>query len=136
MNPVPMQLLPHTAAVGADGWLQVGGVSVQELAAQYGTPLFVYDEAHLRARCREAVSTFGAGHAVFATKAFLCGAMARLAYDEGMLLDVASAGEMYVALHAGVPGDALTLHGNNKSLAEIRQALSYGVGRIDRKSVV
>ena len=130
MNPVPMQLLPHTAAVGADGWLRIGGVSVQELAAQYGTPLFVYDEAHLRARCREAVSTFGAGHAVFATKAFLCGAMARLAYDEGMLLDVASAGEMYVALHAGVPGDALTLHGNNKSLDELRMAIEHGVRHI------
>lgn len=130
MSALPFSLLPQTASVGADGWLHIGGVSVRDLAEQHGTPLFVYDEAHLRARCREAVSTFGVGHAVFATKAFLCGAMARLAHEEGMLLDVASAGEMYVALHAGVPGDALTLHGNNKSVAELRMAIEHGVRHI------
>jgi diaminopimelate decarboxylase len=130
MTRVPMNLLPDTAAVGADGSLSIGGCSVVDMAAEFGTPLFVYDEAHLRARCREAVDTFGRGHAVYATKAFLCGAMARLAYDEGMLLDVASGGELYVALHAGVPGDALTLHGNNKSLAELRMAIEAGVRHI------
>ena len=130
MSALPFSLLPQTAAVGADGWLTIGGVSLQQLAHDFGTPLFVYDEAHLRARCREAVATFGVGHAVFATKAFLCGAMARLAYEEGMLLDVASAGEMYVALHAGVPGDALTLHGNNKSVDELRMAIEHGVRHI------
>jgi diaminopimelate decarboxylase len=103
---------------------------VPELAAQYGTPVFVYDEAHLRARCREAVDTFGPGRAVYATKAFLCGAMARLAHEEGMLLDVASGGELYVALNAGVPADALTLHGNNKSMAELRMGITEGVRHI------
>jgi diaminopimelate decarboxylase len=56
--------------------------------------------------------------------------MARLAYEEGMLLDVASGGEMHVALAAGVPADALTLHGNNKSSDELRRAITEGVGRI------
>ena len=70
------------------------------------------------------------GTAVYATKAFLCKAMARLAYDEGMLLDVASGGEMYVALAAGVPAGALTLHGNNKSVDELRAAITAGVRHI------
>ena len=130
MNALPLLLLPDTAAVADDGSLTIGGCSVVELAAQYGTPLFVYDEAHLRARCREAVAAFGMGRAVYATKAFLCGAMARLAYEEGMLLDVASGGELYVALHAGVPANALTLHGNNKSLDELRMAITAGVRHI------
>ncbi len=130
MNPVPLSLLPDTAAVADDGTLTIGGCSVLDLAAQYGTPLFVYDEAHLRARCREAVRTFGPDRAVYATKAFLCGAMARLAYEEGMLLDVASGGELFVALHAGVPASALTLHGNNKSTAELRMGLTEGVRHV------
>lgn len=125
-----MGLLPDTAEVRADGSLAIGGCDVAELAEQFGTPLFVYDESHLRARCREAVAAFGHGRAVYATKAFLCGAMARLAYEEGMLLDVASGGEMFVALHTGVPADALTLHGNNKSLAELRMAIEAGVRHI------
>jgi len=130
VNAIPLSLLPDTAEVLADGSLAIGGCSVAELAAAYGTPLFVYDEAHLRARCREAVAAFGVGRAVYATKAFLCTAMARLAYEEGMLLDVASGGEMFVALHAGVPADALTLHGNNKSVDELRTAITAGVRHI------
>ncbi|MFM2077471.1 MAG: diaminopimelate decarboxylase [Actinomycetota bacterium] len=130
MNPVPMSLLPDSAAILPDGSLSIGGCSVPDLAAEYGTPLFVYDEGHLRARCREAVAAFGRDRAYYATKAFLCSAMARLAYDEGMLLDVASGGEMFTALHAGVPADALALHGNNKSLAELRMAITEGVRHI------
>ena len=127
MPSVPLHLLPDSASVDHDGRLAIGGISLADLAATYGTPLFVYDEMHLRRRCREAVDAFGHQHAVYATKAFLCKAMARLAYEEGMLLDVASGGEMYVALAAGVPADALTMHGNNKSIAELREALAEGV---------
>jgi diaminopimelate decarboxylase len=126
MPSLPLHLLPDSASVDG-GVLSIGGVVVSELAATYGTPLFVYDEAHLRRRCREAVDAFGHQRAVYATKAFLCRAMARLAYEEGMLLDVASGGEMHVALSAGVPADALTLHGNNKSMDELRYALSEGL---------
>jgi diaminopimelate decarboxylase len=124
---VPLHLLPDSASVDHDGRLAIGGITLADLAATHGTPLFVYDEVHLRRRCREAVDAFGHQHAVYATKAFLCKAMARLAYEEGMLLDVASGGEMYVALAAGVPADALTMHGNNKSMAELREALAEGV---------
>jgi len=130
VNPVPLQLLPMTAEVQGDGSLAIGGCDVGELAAQYGTPLFIYDEAHLRSRCAEAVAAFGPGRAFYATKAFLCTAMARLAYEEGMHLDVASGGELYVALRAGVPGNALAFHGNNKSTAELRMAITEGVRHI------
>ncbi len=127
---LPARLLPDTAAVGDDGWLRIGGCSVRELVAEFGTPLFVYDEAHIRARCREAVAAFGAGQAIYATKAFLCRAMARLAYDEGMRLDVATEGELHVALAAGVPAAACVMHGNNKSVAELRRAIDEGVGHL------
>lgn len=110
--------------------LMVGGCSVADVAAEYGTPVFVYDEAHLRSRCREAVAAFGPERVIYATKAFLCRAMARLAHDEGLLLDVASGGELHVAMSAGVPASSCTLHGNNKSVAELRQAITAGVRHI------
>jgi len=129
MSPVPMHLLPDTASIGSDGRLSIGGCDLLDLAAEFGTPLFVYDEAHLRARCREAVEAFGPG-VNYATKAFLCKAMARLAVEEGMHLDVSTGGEYAVARAAGVPAEKLVLHGNNKSVDELRLALSEGVGRI------
>jgi diaminopimelate decarboxylase len=124
-RPVPRQLLPDTAAVDEAGWLTIGGCSTAALAAEFGTPLFIYDEAHLRARCREAVAAFPDGVA-YATKAFLCRAMARLALEEGMVLDVATGGELHVAIAAGVPGDRLVLHGNNKTFDELRRAREVG----------
>ena len=130
MTPLPTNLLPDTAAVGVDGYLTIGGCSLKDLAAEFGTPLFVYDEAHLRARCAEAVAAFGAGNAVYATKAFLCRAMAALAYEEGMRLDVATGGELAVALAAGVPAGECVFHGNNKSLGELREAVVHGIGQI------
>jgi diaminopimelate decarboxylase len=127
--PLPRHLLPDSATVDGDGRLSIGGCDVIELAAEFGTPLFVYDEDHLRARCCEAVDAFPGG-AAYATKAFLCLAMAQLVHEEGMYLDVATRGELHVALAAGVPGDRLVLHGNNKSMDELRAAVANGVGRI------
>src|SRR5437868_15382890 len=129
MPPLPRHLLPMTAAVGGDGRLSVGGVDVLDIAEKWGTPTFVYDEAHLRARCHEAVDAFGDGVA-YASKAFLCKAMAALASEEGMHIDVSTGGELHVALAAGVPPERLVLHGNNKSEAELARALERGVGRI------
>jgi len=128
-GPLPLHLLPDTARVGPSGRLEVGGCDLLELAARFGTPLFVYDEAHVRARCREAVAAFGDGVA-YASKAFLCVAMARLVHEEGLHIDVATGGELHVALAAGVPAERLVLHGNNKSLDELRTARAAGVGRI------
>ena len=129
MSAVPFSLLPDSASVGDKGQLVIGGCDVLELAERFGTPLYVYDEEHLRARCREAVAAFGVG-VNFATKAFLCTAMARLAAEEGCNLDVSTGGEYHVARAAGVPADRLVLHGNNKSLSELRTAMSEGIGRI------
>ncbi|MDG2114560.1 MAG: diaminopimelate decarboxylase, partial [Actinomycetota bacterium] len=128
-GPVPRSLLPDTAEIAPNGHLLIGGCDVPALAAEHGTPLFVYDEAHLRARCREALAAFGEGVA-YAGKAFLCVAMARLVYEEGLHLDVASGGELHTAMVADVPGDRIVLHGNNKSLDELRLARSHGVGRV------
>ena len=132
-GPIQRYLLPDNAAVGSDGRLSVAGVDLGDLAAEHGTPLFVYDEAHLRARCRQAVDAWGDGVA-YATKAFLCRAMARLAHQEGMALDVSTGGELHTALAAGVPASRLVLHGNNKSGAELERALAVGVGPIVVKS--
>jgi len=127
---LPFHLLPDTSVASEDGRLSIGGVDVIDLAAEFGTPLFVYDEDHLRARCREARQVFGDGGAIYATKAFLCRAMAKLVHSEGLRLDVATGGELFIALEAGVPADRLVLHGNNKSTPELRSALEVGVGRI------
>jgi diaminopimelate decarboxylase len=92
--------------------------------------VFVYDEEHLRARCHEAVAAFGEQRVIYATKAFFTTAMAKLAYDEGLLLDVATGGELFVALHAGVPASSCVMHGNNKSVDELRMAIEAGVRHI------
>lgn len=130
MSIIDSQLLPRTATVNDVGVLSIGGVTVAAMAEQFGTPLYVYDEEHLRNRCREAVSAFGKDRVIYATKAFLCSAMARLANEEGLLLDVATGGELFAALHAGVPGERCVLHGNNKSVEELRAAISARVQHI------
>ena len=127
-RPLPRRLLPDNHDV-SQGRLSIGGRDLIELAEAHGTPLFVYDEAHLRSRCREAVVAFGPD-VVYAAKAFLCRAMARLVHSEGMGIDVATGGEMHVARSAGVPADRLVLHGNNKSMDELSRAVEAGVGRI------
>ena len=130
MSRIAKHLLPDSAATNALGHLEIGGCDLVAIADKYGTPTFVYDEAHLRARCQEAVRAFGRQRVVYATKAFLCGAMARVAHEEGLLLDVATGGELFVALNAGVPGSACVLHGNNKSTDELKMALDAGVQHI------
>ena len=127
--PIPFSLLPDTAEIGDDGGLIIGGCSVAELAEEYGTPLFIYDEAHLRARAREAVEAFGPGVS-YASKAFLCKAMAQLVHEEGMDIDVSTAGEFHIAQAAGVPSENMVFHGNNKSLDELRTVVNAGVNRI------
>jgi diaminopimelate decarboxylase len=116
---------PFDRTLVPDGLLDV---DLDELAARYGTPLFVYDEDHLRSRCREFGAAFGGGNVAYASKAFLCLAMARLVADEGLKLDVATGGELAVALRGGMPADRLVFHGNNKSDAEIEAARDAGVG--------
>lgn len=127
-GPIPFELLPNSAAVN-NGSLSIGGRDVVGLVAEYGSPLFIYDEQHLIDTCTEAVHAFG-DRVAYASKAFLCKAMARTAHEAGMCIDVATGGELFVAMAADVPPERLVLHGNNKSLSELTMALDAGVGRI------
>ncbi|HWW44603.1 MAG TPA: diaminopimelate decarboxylase [Acidimicrobiia bacterium] len=108
----------------------VRDADVEALAEQFGTPLFLYDEGELRRRCRAYVAAFGADRVAYASKAFLCTAMAQLVAEEGLHLDVATGGELHVAVHAGFPPGRLVVHGNNKSDDELDAALAAGSGRI------
>jgi diaminopimelate decarboxylase len=126
---LPSHLLPETAEVDHQGRLRIGGLDVLDLVEELGTPVFIYDEEHLRRRCREARQAFGP-RVAYASKAFLCKAMAALAHEEGCCVDVSTGGELAVAVAAGVPAGRLVLHGNNKSVAELEAALEVGVGRI------
>ncbi|MGC8480484.1 MAG: diaminopimelate decarboxylase [Acidimicrobiales bacterium] len=128
-SPIPSKLLPETATVDASGMLSLGGIPVRALAERYGTPLFVYDETHLRTQIRLVRDAFD-GTVAYASKAFLCKAMASLVAEEGIHLDAASGGEIFVARAGGVPSNKIVFHGNNKSDEEIAYALSVGVGRI------
>jgi diaminopimelate decarboxylase len=127
-EPILASLLPDTAVLMENDVL-VGGVSLRGLAGIYGTPLFVYDEETLRARCREAASSFDDGVA-FASKSFLCGAMARIAFEEGLCIDVATGGELDIVLRSGVPARRIIMHGNNKSAEELERAIAVGVHRV------
>jgi diaminopimelate decarboxylase len=128
--PLHLGLLPRTASVDADGRLAIDGVDLDALARAHGTPLYVYSETELRARAREYREAFGADAVSYAGKAFLCVAMARLVAEEGLHLDVATGGELHVALRAGFPAERVVFHGNNKSEGELALALGAGVGRI------
>jgi diaminopimelate decarboxylase len=113
-----------------DGVLSVAGVSVTELAETCGTPVYVVDEADLRARARAFAEAFAGWGVYYAAKSFLCTAVARWVSEEGLGLDVCTGGELAVAQRAGVDLSRVGLHGNNKSLDELRQGLEAGVGRI------
>ena len=122
---------PHNLIRRADGEVTIAGVAVTELAAEYGPPLFVIDEADFRSRCREIAAAFGGGRNVhYAAKAFLCSEIARWVDEEGLSLDVASGGELAVALHAGFPAERIAFHGNNKSVEELTTAVKAGVGHV------
>ena len=131
LNALAPRVWSRTVTRGADGELTVGGVGVRRLAEEFGTPVYVLDEEDFRARCRAWRAAFGEDADVFyAGKAFLCRAVVRWLHEEGLNLDVCSGGELAVALAAGMPPERIALHGNNKSAAEIEQAVSVGVGRI------
>ncbi len=122
---------PRHAARQDDGAVSVAGLDVRDLAEEYGTPLFVLDEADFRSRCAEYAEAFGDPSSVhYASKAFLCTEVARWVAEEGLSLDVCSGGELRVALRGGFPAERITFHGNNKSLDELTQAVEAGVGSV------
>ncbi|MBF6212234.1 diaminopimelate decarboxylase [Nocardia puris] len=131
MIDLPANVWPRNASRGEDGEVRLAGVPVRELAERFGTPLFVIDEDDFRTRCRDMVRAFGPGAKVhYASKAFLCGEVARWIRDEGLSLDVCSGGELAVALNAGFPAERIALHGNNKSVPELEAAVAAGVGHV------
>jgi len=103
-------------------------LDLEAIATEFGTPLFLYDEDALRDRCRRYAAHFD--RVAYGAKAFLCLAMARLVDEEGLSLDVATGGELHVALEAEFPAGRIVMHGNNKSDEELAAALDAGVGRI------
>src|ERR1700734_1518882 len=121
---------PATARPGAAGELSVGGVRLDALAARYGTPAYVLDEAEVRERCRIYREALPRAEVAYAGKAFLCRAMAEWVAEEGLSLDVCSAGEIAVARSVAFPASRMILHGNAKTPADLQAAISYGVGRI------
>ena len=122
---------PRNTVRGDDGVVSIGGVSLQSLAQDYGTPLFVIDEDDFRSRCREMAAAFGGGANVhYAGKAFLSSEIARWINQEGLSLDVCSGGELAVALHADFPPERIAFHGNNKSVPELTTAVKTGIAHV------
>lgn len=125
--------LRGTMEVDQQGRLRIGGCDIVELARDFGTPLFVYDEKCIRRACREYYRAFGVetglAGVIYAGKAFLTTAMCRIIASEGLGLDVVSGGELYTALNAGFPAKDIYFHGNNKSREELSMALDAGIGR-------
>ncbi len=138
VNELLRMLWPASIERGADGILRVAGLDVVSIAREFGTPVYVIDEDDFRSRARafreEFTTAFadvcGGAEVYYAGKAFLCTEVARWVAEEGLGLDVSTGGELAVAQRAGFPGERIAMHGNNKSSAEIEQALRYGVGRI------
>ena len=127
-------LFPFTAELDDSDHLLLGGCSAVDLAEEFGTPLYVYDEETLRGMCREFTGAFTGSYAnskvVYASKAYVNPAIARLMAEEGLGLDVVSGGELAVARAVEFPPEDIYFHGNNKTPEELAQALEYGVGRI------
>lgn len=132
-DPAFASIFPRSTTV-AGGRLAIGGLDAQELTREFGSPLYVFDEAEVRQTCREYVAAFRSRHPdtdiTYASKAYLSRWMAALANDEGIGLDVVSGGEFAVAMAAGFPAARCHFHGNNKGEDELRETMSAGIGRI------
>ena len=130
----PRNVFPDTAEVNTQGHLFIGGCDAVELAEQYGTPLYVFDEVSLRSRCRQFTQEFRKLHpdttVSYSSKAYINKALARIFMEEGLGLDVVSGGELAVARSVEFPMERVHFHGNNKTQEELETALAWGVGRI------
>jgi len=143
-NELPDAVWSVGAARSSAGELEIAGVSASALVEEFGTPVYVVDEADARGRARRIRDSFdrelarvgSSAKVYYAGKAFLCTEVARWVTDAGLSIDVASGGELAVALAAGIDPARLGLHGNNKSLAEIDRAVSVGIGAIVIDSVI
>ncbi len=124
-----------TLKINEKGHLELGGADCVELAKQFGTPVYLFDEAYIRNMMRVYRNTLaekyeGKGLVLYASKAFSCQAVYRIADEENIGIDVVSGGELYTALQAGFPAEKIYMHGNNKLDYEIGEALDAGIGCI------
>ncbi|MFI5906982.1 diaminopimelate decarboxylase [Dactylosporangium sp. NPDC051541] len=123
-------LWPKTVTRGQGGALTVGGVDVHQIKQDHGTPAYVFDEADFRDRCRNFRTAFGGADVYYAGKAFIATAIVKILVEEGLSLDVCTGGELAIAIRGGMPPERIGLHGNNKSVEELTQAVEHGIGRI------
>lgn len=127
-------VLPRTSAISPHGRLSIGGCDVRELVREFGSPLYIFDEADFRSACREYRAEFEArwhdARVLYAAKAYLCRPLAQMVAEEGLGMDVVSGGELAVAQAAGFPMDRVYFHGNNKGPEELALAVAAGVGRV------
>ncbi len=134
------KIWPDTADRNPQGEITIGGLSVTSLVDEYGSPLFIFDEAHIRERARQYLSAYNTADVptdiYYASKAFLSTTVARWLVEEGLRIDVCTGGELEVALRAGVKPENILFHGNNKSVVELEKAVEVGVGRIAVDSLV
>ena len=130
----PQNVFPDTAKVNSQGQLVIGGCNTLELAQEYGTPVYIFDEETLRARCRSFIQEFGQHSAgaqvLYASKAYINPALAKIFDQEGLGLDVVSGGELAVARGANFPMERVCFHGNNKTPQELAEAVESGIGRV------
>ncbi len=130
----PQNVFPDTAQVNSQGQLVIGGCNTLELAQEYGTPVYIFDEETLRSRCRSYVREFSqrcpGAKVEYACKAYINPALARIFDQEGLGLDVVSGGELAVARGADFPMERICFHGNNKTPQELAEAVELGIGRV------
>ncbi|MCS4534881.1 diaminopimelate decarboxylase [Corynebacterium sp. HS2168-gen11] len=130
-NGLPAHVWPRNATRTADGAVAIGGVDLRDIAAEFGTPVMVVDEDDFRSRCRDMAQAFGGGeHVHYASKAFLTSRIAKWVHEEGLALDIASHGELQVAIHAGFPAQLIAAHGNNKDRNFLSACVQEGVGHV------
>ncbi|MHA7725199.1 diaminopimelate decarboxylase [Corynebacterium hesseae] len=130
-NSLPAHVWPRNAARDSNGVVSIGGVALTELAAEYGTPLYVFDEQDFRSRCRDMAQAFGGpDHVHYASKAFITKRIVRWVDEEGLCLDVASLNEAKLALAAGFPAERMTAHGNNKEDEYLQLCVDKGIGHV------
>ena len=133
-NQLDPRIWPQSATRTDAGEIAIAGITVSQLVAQFGSPLFVLDEADVRARAKAYHAAFNDSEVVtevfYAGKAFMAGKVIKWIVEEGLHVDVCTAGELEVALRAGVAPERILFHGNNKSISELDRAVEVGVGRI------
>jgi len=127
-------MFPDTTQIDSSGTLNIGGCNTLDLANEYGTPLYVFDEDTIRNRCRSFVQEFQKRvpetQVVYASKAYINPVLVRMLAEESLGLDVVSGGELAVAIAGGLSPTQAYFHGNNKTPQELREAVQQGIGRI------